>query len=134
MTSHILEKKPLNKTANYVSTFTAVLFCVLLLLGCYLHGNLFPRPQRSLRSHVERTLHSPNIQALSSAAHFRVMTGNFVWPHYGILQMSYPPYLNPRMRRSALSTLKTRRTILSGMICLLRVHIKATMLWAHLWK
>lgn len=123
------------KTANFVST--AVLFRVPLLLccvACFLFGNLFPRLQRSLRSHAERTLHSPNIQALSSAAHFRVMRGNFVWPHYGTLQMSYPPYWNPRMRRSALSTLNTRRTILSGEICLLRVLIKATMLWAHSWQ
>lgn len=127
-----------NENCKFCQYFTAGLFVCLcfcvVLLAFYLHGNRFPRRQRSLRSHAERTLHSQNIQALSSAAHIRVMRGNFVWPHYGTLQMSYPPYLNPRMRRSALSTLKTRRTILSGEICSLWVLIKATMLCAHLWK
>ncbi len=93
-------------------------FCVVLL-AFYLCCNLFPRLQRSLRSHAEITLHSLNTQASSSAAHFRAKRGNFVWPHYGILQMSCLLFWSPQMKRSAPSSLK-RKTMLSGEICPIR--------------
>lgn len=110
-TSHTLDK-----IVHIFSTVVLFCLCFCVLLAFYLHCNLFPRLQRSLRSHAERTLHSLNIQASSSAAHFRVKRGNFVWPHYGTLQMSCLPYWSPQMKRSAPSSLKMRRTMLSGEI------------------
>lgn len=86
-----------------------------MLLAFYLHSNLFPRLQRYLRSHVERTLHSLIIQASSSAANFRVKRVNFVWPHYGTLQMSCLPYWSQENC--------TEFTMLSGEICPIRLVI-----------
>lgn len=104
-------------TAGLFSVPPTFVLCWLLSI----YKNLFPRLQRSQRSHAEKTLHSPSTQALSSAAHVRVMRGNFVWLHFGTLQMSCPPYWSPQMKRSAQSTPKMRRSMLSGEICPIRV-------------
>lgn len=126
--SHILDKfVQIVSTLLWCFAFAFVLCCLLF----YLRSNLFSRLQRSLRSHVERTLHTLNIQASSSAAHFRVKRGNFVWPHYGTLQMSCLPYWSPQMKSSAPSSLKMRGIMLSGEICPISVLTKATMLQAY---